>query len=260
MTTPILRLCCAITALQILTGCASHVVTPSGADMTQFGMKPLSDDDRRWQTEDQIADVLDKAPLARFPSSIAVVRVQGAGSQSRSNGVSYGRGAYRVILTPTVERPEHLEKIGGLSMVNGAVRLNRLVLQSNLSSDKELRTAAARLHADLTLIYTINTEWTIDDDPKPLDKITFGLSRFRNVTVTSTATALLLGTHNGYVYATAEVARDKKYKDNAWNNSEQIEAAQEVLEQQAFDGLVEDFAKAWPQVIQLYAPNLEARR
>jgi uncharacterized protein YceK len=256
----ILRLCCAIVVTMILAGCSSHVVTPSGADMARFGMIASNEQDRQWQTESDIADVLDKAPLARFPSTVAIVRVQGAGPHSQSSGVSYGRGAYRVVLTPTVEKEEHIEAIHELDQVNGAVRLNRLVLGSNLHSDKELRTAAARLHADLTLIYTINTEWTIDDDPKPLDKITFGFARFRNVTVTSTATALLLGTHNGYVYATAEVAKDKRYKDNAWNNSEQIEEAQELLEQQAFDGLIQDFVQAWPRVLQQYAPSQGAQR
>lgn len=259
MTMLILRLCCALVALQMLIGCSSHVVTPSGADMSRFGMI-ASEQERRWQSDRDVADVLDKAPLARFPSTIAIVRVQGAGPHSRSSGVSYGRGAYRVILTPTVETEKHIHAIDELDQVNGAVRLNRLVLGSNLHSDKELRTAAARLHADLTLIYTINTEWTIDDDPKPLDTITFGFARFRNITVTSTATALLLGTHNGYVYATAEVAKDKRYKDNAWNNSEQIEEAQELLEQQAFDGLVQDFVQAWPRVLQQYAPSQGAQR
>lgn len=255
----ITNLCCVIVASFIFTGCASHVVTPNGADMTRFGLTS-TDQERRWQTDDNIIDVLDKAPLARFPSTIAIARVQGAGSQSRSAGVAFGRGAYRVILTPTVEKDEHFQAIHRLDQVNGAVRLNRLVLSSKLHSDKELRTAAARLHADLTLIYTINTEWTIDDDPDPLDKITFGFARFRNVTVTSTATALLLGTHNGYVYATAEVAKAKQYKDNAWNNREQIEAAQETLEQQAFDELVGDFTQAWSRVLQQYAPQAGATR
>lgn len=227
--------------------------------MARFGLA-TSEQERQWNTEREIADVLDKAPLARFPSTIAVVRVQSAMAHSRSSGVSYGRGAYRVVLTPTVEKDAHFEAIHELDQVNGAVRLNRLVLSSNLQNDKELRTAAARLHADLTLIYTINTEWTIDDDPKPLDKITFGLARFRKITVTSTATALLLGTHNGFVYATAEVARDKHYKDNAWNNSEQIEEAQEALEQQAFDGLVAEFVQAWPRVLSQYAYTQEASR
>lgn len=254
-----MRLCCAIIALIAFMGCASHVVTPSGADMARFGLA-TSKQERQWNTEREIADVLDKAPLARFPGTIAIVRVQSAMAHSRSSGVSYGRGAYRVILTPTVEKEGHFETIHGLDQVNGAVRLNRLVLGSNLQSDKELRTAAARLHADLTLIYTINTEWTIDDDPKPLDKITFGLARFRKITVTSTATALLLGTHNGFVYATAEVAKDKNYEDNAWNNSEQIEEAGEALEQQAFDGLVADFVTAWPRVLEQYARGKEARR
>ena len=255
----ILRLSCALLVCTTLLGCQSHVVRPSGADMAAFGVV-VDPETREWQTDNDIARTLELVPLARFPTALAVVRVQGAAPHSRSGGVSYGRGAYRVVLTPTVETDTHLQQIGGLDEVTGIVRLNRLVLGQQLKTDKELRNAAARLHADLLLVYTINTEWTIDEDPKPLNSITFGLSRFKNITVTSTATALLLGTHNGFVYATSEVTREKKYKDNAWRNSEQIEEAQEQLEQQAFDGLVESFTDSWPQVLRVYTTSPEAQR
>lgn len=227
--------------------------------MSVFGM-PADEETRRLQTDYEIENALELAPLARFPATLAVVRVQSAAPASRSHGVSHGRGAYRVVLTPTVETEDHFRQIGRLDQVRGAIRLNRLVLGGEGRTNKALRTAAARLHADLLLVYTINTEWTIDNDAEPLDAIAFGFSKYKNVKVTSTATALLLGTHNGYIYAASEVARDTKYKDNAWRNSEQIEEAQETLEQQAFDGLVDSFVDAWPGVIDVYDNNQEARR
>lgn len=258
-----LRLSCAcIAALLILSGCTTHVVRPSGADMSTFGYKvnKSADETRQWQTDHEIAQTLELAPLARFPAAIAVVRVQSAANQSRSNGVSYGSGAYRVVPTPTVETEDHLKTMRSLPSVQGIVRLNRLVLGKNTRTDKDLRAAAARLHADLTLVYTINTEWTVDNDAEPLDAITIGFSKYKNITVTSTATALLLGTHNGYVYATAEVMADQSYKDNAWRNAEQIEEARETLEQEAFDELVADFSASWPQVLKVYATQAQARQ
>lgn len=254
-----LRLSCALILFGSLPGCQSHVVRPQGADMAVFGLK-ADEETRRIQTDFDIEKVLDLKPLARFPATLAVVRVQSGASSSQSHGMSYGRGAYSVVLTPTVETQPHLDTIRRLPQVDGVVRLNRLVLGPSTRTDKDLRTAAAKLHADLVLVYTINTEWTIDNDAEPLDVITFGLSKYKNVKVTSTATALLLGTHNGYIYATAEVARDKRYQDNAWRNSAQIEEAQEQLEQQAFDGLVESFVSSWPQVVDLYAVKKEARQ
>ncbi len=255
----LLRLSCAVIASLSLMGCSSHVVTPSGADMTAFGMV-VDPKTRAWQTDHEIAKTLELVPLARFPTAMAVIRVQSAANHSRSGGVSYGRGSYRVVLTPTIETKKHLNQIRQLDQLTGVVRLNRLVLGQQLRTDKELRNAAARLHADLVLIYTINTEWTIDNDPEPLDAITFGLVKYKNITVTSTATALLMGTHNGFVYATSEVTRDKQYEDNAWRTSEQIEQVQETLEQEAFDGLVESFTKSWPELIRVYAKPSEARR
>ena len=259
MTKSLGLLSCALICFGVLTGCQTHVVTPMGADMSVFGMK-VDEDTRRLQTDYEIENALELVPLARFPATIAIVRVQSAAPASRSHGMSYGSGAYQVLLTPTVETEEHFRMIGRLDQVRGAVRLNRLVLGDHCRTNKDLRAGAARLHADLLLVYTINTEWTIDDDAEPIDAITFGFSKYKNIKVTSTATALLLGTHNGYVYATAEVARDKQYKDNAWRNDEQIEEAQETLEQEAFDGLVASFVRAWPGVIDAYTNKQEARR
>lgn len=259
MRMPLLRLSCAIIASVLILGCSRHVVRPSGANMAAFGMV-ADPETRQWQTDHDIAQTLELVPLARFPTTLAVVRVQSAAPYSRSGGVSYGRGAYSVVLTPTVETEAHLQTMRELDQLSGVVRLNRLVLGQQLQTDKELRKAAARLHADLVLIYTINTEWTIDDDPEPLHAITFGLAKYKNITVTSTATALLLGTHNGFVYATSEVARNKQYKDNAWRTSEQIEQAQETLEQEAFDGLVDSFTASWPELIRVYTKRVEARR
>lgn len=243
----------------LMMGCTSHVVQPMGADLAVFTGQ-VNEQTRKLQTDRDIRDTLELAPLARFPTSLAIVRVQSAAARSHSHGVSYGTGAYRVVLNTTVENEEHFHRLGRLDQVNSAVRLNRLIIGERNQTSQALRNGAARLHADLLLIYTINTEWTMDEDDSPLQAITLGISKYKDVNVASTATALLVGSHNGYVYATAEVTRDKQYRDNAWRNGDEIEAAQETLEQQAFDGLVDSFVKAWPGVVRAYGNPREARR
>jgi hypothetical protein len=42
-------------------------------------------------------------------------------------------------------------------MLRGLAPLNRLVLPQQLQSDRELRVGAAKLHADMLLIYTLDT-------------------------------------------------------------------------------------------------------
>ena len=253
MTTRIVPLCCALIALLLLTGCASsYVVTPSGADLSELGMSPQVDPaTRRAQTDGDIAQTLALRPLAQFPASIAVVRVQKATDASRSHGVSFGRSALVPIAERTVETDEHLATLRALPEVRDIARLNRLVLGS-AQTDRELRAAAAKLHADLLLVYTINTAVYRENHNEPINIVHLGLFSSRKFRVESTVTALLLGTHNGYVYATAEVAEDQDITDNAWRNTRQIEQTVEQMEQQAFDQLVTSFVTSWPQLIQAH--------
>lgn len=249
----IASLCCALTALLLFTGCtSSYVVAPTGADMSEMGMTPgVSAATRRAQTDGDIAQTLALRPLAQFPASIAVVRVQKADHASKSHGVSFGRSALVPITERTVETDEHLATLRALPEVRDVARLNRLVLGS-AQTDRELRAAAARLHADLLLVYTINTAVYREDRPEPINVVHLGLFSSRQYRVESTVTALLLGTHNGYLYATAEVAADQDITDNAWRNKRQIEDTVKSLEQQAFDQLVGSFTTSWPQLLQAH--------
>src|SRR5206468_8119095 len=67
-----------IIALLILTGCGTHYVTPgAGAKMEMFGGATPAE--QAAGTDGGIATILDKKPLASFPASVAIVRVQAPG-------------------------------------------------------------------------------------------------------------------------------------------------------------------------------------
>lgn len=53
-------------------------------------------------------------------------------------------------------------------------------------------------------VYTFDTSFFDDDLSKPLTIISLGLSPTRKLSVTTTASALLLDTRTGYVYSTYE--------------------------------------------------------
>ncbi|MEM1355408.1 MAG: hypothetical protein AAGH88_11045 [Planctomycetota bacterium] len=241
---------CALAGLVLFTGCSSsYVVAPTGADMSELGMSPaVSPATRRAQTDSDIARALSLKPLAQFPTTIAVVRVQKADESSRKHGVSFGRSSLEPIPERTVETDEQLATLRALPEVRDAARLNRLVLGA-ARTDRELRAAAAKIHADLLLVYTINTAVYREDQPEPINVVHLGLFSTREYRVESTVTALLLGTHNGYVYATAEVIEEQGITDNAWRNERQIKQTVEQLEQLAFDELVGSFVSSWPQLV-----------
>lgn len=59
-------------------------------------------------------------------------------------------------------------------MVDGVSPLNRLLLPQHLNSDRSLRQSAARLHADVLLVYTFDTDIYVGDGTSPTDFMTLG--------------------------------------------------------------------------------------
>lgn len=253
----LLRDRCALAALALttllvltLTGCSSYAVAPRGADMSLFGM--VDEETRAEQTDWSVRDALALEPLARFPSAIAVARVQSGSVGSRSHGVSYGRGAYTVVTTRTVESDADFARIATLDQVTGVAPMNRLVLASDPRTDKELRTAAARLHADLLLIYTFDTAVFSGDSDSPLDVVTLGFLPGKEARVVTTASAVLMGTHNGYIYGTAEATSETTHRANTWTSERRVDEARDATEREAFGELVDSFVAVWPSVVEHY--------
>jgi hypothetical protein len=71
--------------------------------------------------------------------------------------------------------------------------------------------------------------------------------------VVTTASAVLLDTRNGYVYGVAEATAREDKLANAWTSDDAIDSARRSAETAAFDKLVDDFARAWKQVVEQYA-------
>ncbi len=245
-----MRIKLALLALSLLTvGCAEYVTPGPGADLERVGLTKTV---RQASTDGVIQKAFDKKPLANFPTSIAVVRVQAPGYVSKTVQ-SYGTGAYSVVTTRDIEKPEQIERLGKLPMVSGIAPINRLLLKPDFQSDVELRQAAAQLQADMLLVYTLDTTFTTEDKAAPLSVISLGLSPNQQVRVTSTASAVLMDTRNGYIYGLAEATDQKDQMTNAWQNDVAIDDTRRATESAAFDKLVGDLETTWKGVVTRYA-------
>ena len=172
------RLCLAILLMGALwSGCASaHYTTPGGAgDLSLFA-------DR------DIQAVLATRPASALPVNLAIARIQQPGYRSYT-ARGHGRGRFSVITVRDVETQQDLERIAALPEVSQVVPLNRLLLSDRLESERPLRLAAAALHADMILVYTLDTDFFIGDVLRPLTVISLGLSPNQHVRVTTTASA-----------------------------------------------------------------------
>lgn len=222
-----------------LTGCATYLTPGAKADLQAFA--PAS-----------IQAGFAAKPTRPFPASIAAVRVQAPAYSNyflRQHGGGYGKGRYSVVMTREVETQAQFDRITALPQVSGLVSLNRMLLPEKLEGDRELREAAARLHADLLLIYTFDTAFYDTDASKPLSVITLGLSPTRKITATTTASALLLDTRTGYIYSAYEVTERDTTLSSSWGSSDSADAVRRKTENRAFDKLINEFTTSWPRLL-----------
>jgi hypothetical protein len=238
-----------------MSGCASYATPGRGAQMDLFGGSKEARAHAEAQaqgTDAGIQAVLDKKPLASFPASLALVRVQAPGYVSHT-ARGWGGGGYTVLTTRDVEKPQDVGRINALPQVRGVAPLNRLVIPTVLNSDYELRAAAARMHADILVLYTIDTVFHETDRTTPLTVVSLGAVDNKRLRIMSTASAALLDTRSGYVYGLAEASGEHEELQNAYKTEEEIDRIRRDVESKAFTGLVGEMESAWKLVLSEHA-------
>ncbi len=175
-----------------LAGCASYV-TPGGSVR-------LGDINRA-----DIAAEASRKPAPNFPARIAVARVQAANYRSYTTEPYASGRSFSVVTTRELGSGEQLEALGHWPDVAGVAPVNSLLLPTQLDSLDDLRVAAAKVQADVLLVYTIDTAFRIQGRRyAPLAAISLGLIPDRDAYITSTASALFIDVRTGFVYGLAE--------------------------------------------------------
>ncbi|MBM3860231.1 MAG: hypothetical protein FJ395_11345 [Verrucomicrobia bacterium] len=227
-------------AMIIVSGCATYIPPSGRADFSAFQSQSMQES-------------FAAKPAAAFPASIAAVRIQASRYRShfteREGGV-HGRGRYSVITVKEVEDAADFERIARLPQVGGLISISTLLLPENLTSDRELRESAARLKADMLLLYTFDTSFHENDASVALNIVTLGLSPTRRVFVRVAASALLMDTRTGFIYAAFEANEKRQTLTNAWESRQSADRARQDAEKAAFKQLIAEFEKNWPKIVE----------
>jgi hypothetical protein len=224
----------------ILGGCASYT-TPGGS----VQLSELAETD--------INELMSKEPAANFPANISIARVQAPGYQSYKVG-SFGTGRYSVVTTREVESEEDFKRLSSLPDVAGIAPLNRILLPSNLDSVKSLREASARLKADILLIYTFDTSFHAGEQKfAPLNVISLGFLKNKEVTVTTTVSAAFFDVRTEYLFGLSEATAKESNNSSVWSTSDAVDDMRVTTEKAAFQKLLPEIEKTWSGIITLYA-------
>jgi hypothetical protein len=222
-------------------GCTTYIPPSGRADLQGIS------------TSASIKESFAAKPTAQFPASIAAIRIQAPNYRSYSTdreGGVYNAPKYSVITAKEVEEAAELERLSKLPDVAGFISISPLLLSGKLGSDRELREAAARLKAEMLLLYTFDTAFHTADASTTLTVISVGLLPTRKISVHVTASALLVDTRTGFIYAALEANEKKTLISNGWESRESADRARRAAETSAFKKLVEEFEKNWPRIVE----------
>ena len=234
--------------------CVGYIVLASGCSRV---MTPGSAADFNILADDDIKEILARKPAAPLPAHLAIARVQGPRYRSRT-AEGYGHGKYSVVTVRDIETEEDFARLSALPQVANIAPLNRMLLSDQLESDRQLRQAAASLHADMLLLYTFDTSYFVGDVLPPLSVITLGLSPNQTAEVTTTASAILLDVRTGYVYGSCESTSRKNQLASAWTSGEAVDFMRLKTERQAFEELLGEFEALWRESIDKNAGGITA--
>lgn len=193
-----------------------------------------------------------REPLANFPTSIVYVRVQERGYKSYTTE-GKGKGAFSVVFARDIEGEEDWQRLNRLVDVAQVGPLSKLLVPEYLQSEKDLRTAAARMNADMLLIYTLDTTFMDRDTSAGLTVVTLGLGPTINVRVMCTVSALLLDTRSGYTYGVIEETAVEEKNTSALSSKNEMDKMRLGVERRAFEQFIEEFEVLWKNVAEQYS-------
>ena len=230
--------------LVLAQGCATYTTPAAGANVRALA-KAMADSD--------IGAMMKVEPTSPFPAQIAVVRIQAPGYHTRTKS-GYGTGKFSVITVRDIEDDESFSRILALPLVAGVAPLSRILLPRHLDSIKDLRVSAARVRADLVLIYSVDTTFHFEGASYgPLTLITLGLLPNKKAFVSATTSAVLIDVRTGFVYGIAEATGRKEEYATMWNTESVIDGARLESEKESFQGLIGELEKLWRKILAQYA-------
>lgn len=228
----------------LLGGCASYV-TPGG---------PVSIPDI---TSVDVREALAREPASPFPAELIVARAQASGYVSDSNR-GYGDGRFTVLTARDIESEEDFARFASLGGVSSVGTLSRLLVPNRLNSALDIRTAAAQLHGDIVLLYTLDTAFRTDTlRLGPLQAVSMGFFPNKKAHVTSTCSLAFIDVRTGYVYGVAEWSATEEQRSNHWNTHAAIEEARVKAEREAFTGVLAEAESLWGDIVSQYAGVVE---
>ena len=231
-----LRLLLPSAALILLAGCASY--------LTPGGPASLRDLDAATDTSRQ--------PAPGFPARLAVVRVQAPRYRSASSH-GIGAGSFSVVDSAELLSAQSLQAIAGWPQVEQVSTLDSRLLPDQFESLDDLRLAAAKVPADVLLVYTVDTRFTLQGKASdPGASVSLGKPPADTDAIDAKASVLFVDVRTGFAYGQAEAAARSIGLADIGKSRETLDAKRLSTERQAFAALAVTAEQTWAGIEQRY--------
>lgn len=228
----------------LFNSCSTKYVTPGG----DVKISALADED--------ITKILSNKPSAEFPVSIAVARIQApkySNNKYPNQEAKTATGNFSMVLTREYDEEKQLQEIGKLKGIKQISPFNRLLLPYNYNSIKDLRLAAAKMKAQMLLVYTFDTEFIVDaKNFGPQNVFALGYLKNKEVKVRTTSSAALFDVQTEYLYGLAEATEEVEKRSNVWKQSQDVDQLRIESEKKSFEKLSKEIEQMWDGIYQEY--------
>lgn len=230
----------------IIISCAANYTTP-GADVK---ISNLADED--------ISKILQNKPSAEFPVNIAVARIQAPNYSNYTYQNRYVRTEnsgenFSMILTRDADEETSFAELGKLKGIKQISPFNKLLLPYNYKTIKDLRLAAAKMKASMLLVYTFDSQFSVDNkDYGPQNVFSLGYLKNKNVKVRTTASAALFDVQTEYLYGLSEATAEQSKTSNFWKKQDEVDNLRIETEKESFKKLSEQIKEMWSGVLVEY--------
>jgi len=228
-----------------LSACHSYQTFTPPADFSAMG---ITADDQAGMTDDAISAAMARRPAASFPAVLATAHVQGTGTR-------WDRGdtrGFMLVDGREAETEASLDRLQALPQIRSVAPLNRLVMSPKSETEKDLRAAAASVHADMVFLYTFDTQTNVKNIVPVVGVVTLGLVPNDQARATTTASGALIDTRTGYVYGIAEATAKTSQLANAWTGQDAVTDCRARAERKALEQLMVQFERIWSGVVEAH--------
>ena len=229
----------ALAAGLVLAGCSSYRAPAPAVDIPSIA-------------EGDINNLLKIEPATQFPAKLAVAHIQAADRAAAPSNSGYGSGRYSVVPPSGGGEDAELARLAALPQIAAVQGFNRMLLPPTLNSIRDLRVIAAKLQADLLLIYTTDIGVRSNSESGgPLATATFGLLKDKTTEMTATTSGILVDVRTGFMYGLIDSKGDAAQTRTVFHvsNRKESQALQARSEQKSLGQFVGEFERLWGGVL-----------